>query len=129
MRGHLYFPSSVARALECVRGFFRWRVATGDQLVDPTRYLVVRRTKVLHRLLTEAEVTALLAAPSSHTVIGRRDRAILETFYGTGIRRFECHRLDLDDLDLTEDTLRVRHGKGGRSRILPVTNTLPRSPG
>jgi integrase/recombinase XerD len=53
-------------------------------------------------------------------VLGRKDRAILETLYGTGIRRGECCRLALVDLDLSEATLLVRNGKGRKDRLIPV---------
>jgi integrase/recombinase XerD len=59
-------------------------------------------------------------APSPLSALGRRDRAILETLYGTGIRRGECCRLDLMDLDLSEATLLVRNGKGRKDRLVPV---------
>jgi site-specific recombinase XerD len=59
-------------------------------------------------------------APSPWSALGRRDRAILETLYGTGIRRGECSRLDLVDLGLSEATLLVRNGKGKKDRLLPV---------
>jgi integrase/recombinase XerD len=49
-----------------------------------------------------------------------RDRAILETLYGTGIRRSECVRLDVKDLDLAEGLLLVRNGKGRKDRLVPV---------
>jgi integrase/recombinase XerD len=59
-------------------------------------------------------------APSVWSAIGRRDRAILETLYGTGLRRGECARLDVSDLDLREGSLLVRNGKGKKDRIVPV---------
>jgi integrase/recombinase XerD len=62
----------------------------------------------------------LMNAPSPTTPIGKRDRAILETPYGTGIRRAECAGLDVQDIDLREGTLLVRDGKGHKDRLVPL---------
>ena len=82
---------------------------------------------MLHRLhrhrrcdLTPQDLDALLAFPDLLRPVGLRDRAMMETLYGTGLRREECYRLDLDDVDLGAMTLVVRQAKGGRSRLLPV---------
>jgi integrase/recombinase XerD len=61
-----------------------------------------------------------MAAPFPGSVLGKRDRAALETLYGTGIRRGECVRLDLTDLDLGQGVLLVRDGKGRKDRFVPV---------
>jgi site-specific recombinase XerD len=70
--------------------------------------------------LREAQARRLVHAPSAWTPLGKRDRAILETLYGTGVRRSECCRLDLMDLDLSQATLLVRNGKGRKDRLAPV---------
>src|SRR5439155_18031594 len=70
-------------------------------------------------ILTESEVTALIEAPGTDE-LGLRDRAILETLYSTGLRRAELCNLDLFDLDQEGGTVRVRNGKGGRDRIVPI---------
>jgi site-specific recombinase XerD len=62
----------------------------------------------------------LMTAPSPYSLVGRRDRALLETLYGTGLRRGECARLDVQDVDLREGTLLVRNGKGSKDRLVPV---------
>lgn len=71
-------------------------------------------------VLTSDEAERILGAPDLATPIGKRDRAILETFYGTGIRRTELAGLSIYDLDAQGGTLRVRHGKGGRERVVPI---------
>lgn len=126
-RDHLYSASCVSKALQTVRAFLRWAVERGHLLVDPARHLVLRTPpQPLVRLLTPQEVQALLAAPNPRTPVGLRDRAILELLYGTGLRRRECHRLDLDDLDFATRTIAVRRGKGGRSRLVPMGRHLAR---
>jgi integrase/recombinase XerD len=66
-------------------------------------------------------------APSPATNVGKRDRAILETLYGTGIRRSECVRLDIADVDLLSGVLLVRNGKGRKDRVVPVPARSARS--
>ncbi len=71
-------------------------------------------------MLTVEEVERVLAQPATGTVTGLRDRAILETFYSTGIRRQEAIDLELYDVDLEHGTLLVRQGKGKKDRLIPL---------
>jgi len=77
--------------------------------------------KLPRAVLTKRQVEKLFEAPSSVSPLGKRNRAILETFYGTGIRVSECAALELRDLDLAKGTLMVRSGKGSKDRMVPVT--------
>jgi site-specific recombinase XerD len=52
---------------------------------------------------------------------GYRDRVVMETFYATGIRRTELLHLDIDDVNLSDNLLRVNHGKGNKERIVPIS--------
>jgi site-specific recombinase XerD len=61
-----------------------------------------------------------VAHPSPFTLRGKRNRAILELLYGTGIRVSECERLDVRDLDLAQGVLFIRNGKGKKDRVVPV---------
>lgn len=72
-------------------------------------------------VLSEAEARRLMAAPPSKTRTGQRDRAILEIFYGAGLRLNECLRLDLIDVDLSQGRLVVRSGKGRKDRVVPLS--------
>jgi len=65
-------------------------------------------------------VRAVLAIPDVTDPLGLRDRAILETFYSTGMRRSELTVLDVGDLDAAGRTIRIRKGKGGKARMVPV---------
>jgi integrase/recombinase XerD len=76
--------------------------------------------KILPKSLTVGEVDAVLAVPDITDPLGIRDRAILELLYATGIRRSECVRADVDDLDRTRSLLTVRKGKGQKDRVVPV---------
>ena len=66
------------------------------------------------------EIELVLAQPDLGTLLGLRDRAILETLYSTGIRRAELVRLEVVDLSSERATLLVRRGKGGKDRLLPI---------
>jgi integrase/recombinase XerD len=119
--GRPYRASSVARALAAVRSFHRFLVREGDTPADPAEG--VSRPKVprtLPRPLTVDEVSALVSAPADDgTPVALRDRAILETLYGAGLRISELVGLDVDDVDLEEGSVRAM-GKGSRERIVPL---------
>ena len=119
--GHRYRASSVARALAAVRSFHRFLVREGDSESDPAQ--AVTRPKVprnLPRPLTVDEVTAIVAAPGDDgSAVALRDRAILETLYGAGLRISELVGLDVDDVDLEEGSVRAV-GKGSRERLVPL---------
>ena len=117
--------NTVDIAMRSVRQLFRWAIAQQHLLVDPCRNLIMRRVpQPAPRLLTVAEVEAMLSVPNPHMPGGLRDRAVLETLYATGIRRSECHNLNLADLDLANRLLQVHNGKGGGCRYLPTGEAL-----
>jgi integrase/recombinase XerD len=118
--GKRYRPSSVARALAAVRTFHVFLLREGEASANPAEGVV--RPKVPKNLphpLTVGEVAAILAAPEEGTLSGIRDRAILETIYGAGLRISELVGLDVDDVDLEEGSVRVM-GKGSKERVVPV---------
>jgi integrase/recombinase XerD len=118
--GKGYRPSSVARALAAVRSFHRFLVLEGETEADPAEG--VARPKVprnLPRPLSVEEVAALVAAPGQDGPVALRDRAILETLYGAGLRISELVALDVDDVDLEEGSVRAV-GKGSKERIVPL---------
>jgi len=107
--------------LGTVRRFFAFLYARGEILLDPARELpIVRPRQLPRRVPSEAQVRRLMSAASLTTPLALRDRAILETFYGTGLRVGECVRLDLADVDLGGGTLFVRDGKGRKDRVVPL---------
>jgi integrase/recombinase XerD len=115
-----YRASSVARTLSSVRSFHRFLVLEGVCDRDPA--LGVAQPKLPRSLphpLTVDEVSRLLATPDRSTPAGRRDRAILELLYGSGLRVSELTALDVDDIDREDGAVRVL-GKGGKEREVPV---------
>jgi integrase/recombinase XerD len=71
-------------------------------------------------VLTATEAEQILQQPDVHDPLGLRDRAIMETFYTTGMRRLELVNLKLWDLDLERATVTIRQGKGKKDRIIPL---------
>jgi integrase/recombinase XerC len=114
-------------ALWSIRGFFGWAWRSGRLLVNPAADLVVPQARFCStRLLTPEQVECLLTPPEPATPVALRNWAVLETLYGTAIRRGECQALDLLDADLRDGTLRIRHGKGRHSRVVPLGPHLVR---
>jgi integrase/recombinase XerD len=103
-----------------LRFFFSWLVKTGRMLSDPTLHLPhLRRPKHLPRAMKAAELVRFIARQPK-TVLGLRDRALIELLYGTGMRRGEVARLRLDDMDLEERVILIREGKGQKDRVVPL---------
>ncbi len=112
--------TSIARRLSSLRRFYALQLLQGTLRADPT--LRVRAPKLPRRLpknLSEAEVEALLATPDHKTVLGLRDRAMLETLYATGLRVSELVGLTLAQVSLDMGVVRVL-GKGSKERLVPL---------
>jgi len=120
-RGKLPALQTQNSYLAIVRRFFAYLERSNAILRNPSAELPFHRLDVLPRqALGEKDAEALMEAPRTSTLVGLRDRAILEALYGTAIRLSECGRLDLEDLDLAGEALLVRNGKGGKDRVVPV---------
>jgi integrase/recombinase XerD len=72
-------------------------------------------------VLTQQEARKVIETPDVKTLLGYRDRTILEVLYATGIRKSELMNLTLDDVNLEEELLRVNQGKGRRDRVVPLS--------
>ena len=118
--GKRYHPSSVARALAAVRMFHLFLLREGEASGNPSEGVVRPKVpRLLPRPLSQQEVGAILDAPGEADPAGIRDRAILETLYGAGLRISELVGLDVDEVDLDEGSVRVM-GKGSKERIVPL---------
>jgi integrase/recombinase XerD len=113
-------PRSQARALSAIRSFHRLLAAEKLAPSDPSDEIdSPRRERKLPQPLSPTECAALLAAPDPRTPAGRRDRAMLELLYATGLRVSELVGLQLNDLNL-ETRVLVARGKGNKERLVPV---------
>ena len=111
---------SIARNLTSVRTFYRYLLVEGRIHVDPCADLSQpSQWKRLPKFLSLDEVDRLLEAPDAATPRGLRDRALLQTFYGTGMRVSELAALETSAWSAQLGVLRVR-GKGGKQRLVPV---------
>jgi len=105
-----------------IRAWFKWMARQNHVLWNPAADLELpRQPKRLPKgLLSIAEVEAALAHADPATASGLRMRALLETFYSTGIRRMEAANLTLHDIDTERGALMVRQGKGNKDRLIPI---------
>lgn len=114
---------STSRKLTAIRVFCRYLRREGLSMPDPTESVgPVRTEQKVPAHLTIPEMDQLLAVPDAGTPLGRRDRAILELFYASGLRLGELVGLDLGDVNLSGRLVRVL-GKGGKERIVPFNRT------
>ena len=113
-------PRSVARAVACYRGFFRFLVIDGRLTVNPADDLRPPRAwKVLPRYLAIEDVDRLIEQPNISTPRGLRDRALIELLYATGMRVSELLSLRPADVNLEASYLTCS-GKGDKQRIVPI---------
>jgi integrase/recombinase XerC len=115
--------ATAARKLAAVRTFLRH--LRRESLIDDDPGALVPTPKREVRMpahLSEDEMTALIAAAAEDTPLGRRDRAILELFYASGLRLSEMAGLDLEDVNLGARMARVL-GKGGKQRLIPFNTS------
>lgn len=107
--------------LHIVQAYFSWLVRQRVILSNPASELELPRqeTRLPPDALSLRQIGEILSVPDTTDLLGIRDRAILETFYSTGIRRVELTRIRLEDLNFERATLRV-FGKGNKERVVPV---------
>jgi site-specific recombinase XerD len=115
--------ASAARRLAAIRTFVRYLVREGQLADDPTQLVgSPRREQTLPQHLDLAQADRVVGMPDPDEVAGRRDRAILELFYASGLRLSELVGLDLEDVNLAGRVVRVR-GKGGKERLVPFNQS------
>jgi integrase/recombinase XerD len=111
--------STANRRLSVLKRYYRWALREGLLEVDPTlRLLSAQRALRVPKTLSEAQVEQLLQAPDVGQALGLRDRAMLELMYASGLRVSELVGLQLHQISLPEQVLRVL-GKGAKERLLP----------
>lgn len=112
--------ASQARILSTLRRFYRWLIDRGRLARDPTLRLArPAKPSRLPKVLSEAQVEALLAAPDVEDPLGLRDRAMIETLYATGLRVSELVNLKLHEVSFDMGVVRVL-GKGAKERLVPL---------
>lgn len=105
-----------------IKVFFKWLTKENHILYNPASELELpKKPKRLPRtILNKDDIELILQQPNTDTPIGIRDRAILETFYSTGMRRMELCNLQLHELDTRRGIVFINEGKGKKDRYIPI---------
>jgi len=112
--------ASIRRNVSAVRSYFRFLLAEGHVVRDPSERLETpKKWRTLPEVLGVDEIELLLAAPSLDEPLAFRDRAMLELAYGAGLRVSEWISLGVRDVMLQDHLVRV-FGKGGKERLVPI---------
>jgi integrase/recombinase XerC len=127
MKEKNFSKRSVARKMACLRSFFRFLCREGYVKTNPASGLMTPKLdRKLPIFLDSNEVVRLIESPDLSDVYGRRDRAILETLYSSGIRVSELVSLNKDNVDFIGGVLKV-YGKGKKERLVPIGDKALRS--
>jgi integrase/recombinase XerC len=111
--------ATAARKLAAIRTFLRYLRREGIISSDPGTLVATPKREIrMPAHLSEGEMEQMIDAPDDEQPLGRRDHAILELFYASGLRLSELGGLDLEDVNLSGRMVRVM-GKGGRQRLVP----------
>ena len=111
--------SSIARKLAALRTFFQFLIREGVVEANPAKLVSTPRLeKKLPNHLSVEDAVRFIETPDETTDLGKRDRAILEMLYGTGVRVSELVKLDIRDIDFRARTVRVK-GKRRKERVVP----------
>ncbi len=107
-----------------VKNFFAFLARDGYLARDPAQGLRLSREpdSLPKNVLTTDEARKLIEAPDTQTLTGYRDRVLLEVLYATGVRKQELRNLNVEDVNLEEELLRVNRGKGGKDRVVPLSS-------
>jgi integrase/recombinase XerC len=118
---------SVARKLACLKSFFKYLHKVHRLELNPAAHVASPKLeRRLPQFLDEDTVTRLMEQPDRSTLQGVRDAAILEMFYGTGIRLSELIDLSVGDVEMANGTVKVT-GKGSKDRIVPFGRSARRA--
>jgi integrase/recombinase XerD len=115
-------PYTQTNYLQGVQTLFRFLHKTRRIGHDPSAVIRLPKATVAlpSAILTPQEMRRLLLMPNTRTVLGFRDRAMLEVWWSTGIRMNEMLTLDVDDMRFEEGLLLIREGKGNKQRMIPI---------
>ncbi|MBN1522350.1 MAG: tyrosine recombinase XerC [Candidatus Aureabacteria bacterium] len=118
--------STISRKISALKSFFKHLKRESMIKKNPlTRIFLPKKEKTLPAFLTVGEMTSLLNAPDLKSPQGRRDRLILELLYSSGIRVSELVKLNVPDVDPSQEIIKVK-GKGKKERIVPVGKNTAR---
>jgi tyrosine recombinase XerC len=120
LRDNNYCKSTVARKLATLRSFYKFLVKRSYLTSNPVAPIrTPKQDKRLPKYLEVEQIEKLLSNPDTTTLLGARDRAMLETLYSTGMRVSELIALNIGDVDLQQNVVRIS-GKGKKRRVIPL---------
>lgn len=118
-----YSKATAARKLATLRSFYKFCLRRGYIAQNPVASIrTPKQEKRLPKFLEVEQIQKLLTTPDDSTLLGARDRAMLETLYSTGVRVSELVALNVADVDVAGECLRIR-GKGRKERVSPIAPT------
>lgn len=120
--GQPFKPVTQNRIMVTLKVFCRWLVNENHLPYSPAETIELARLprQLPRAILSQDQIHKILSIPDLSTDIGIRDRAIMETFYSTAIRRTEAIKIQVQDLDIDQGIITIRHGKGGHQRLVPI---------
>ncbi|MCH2450515.1 MAG: tyrosine recombinase XerC [Gracilimonas sp.] len=119
-----FAKTSIARKVAALRSFFKYCFKRGLITKNPAHLLVIpKKEQTLPKTATVEDIERMMEAVNMETVQGLQDRAILELFYGTGMRLSELTGLNITDVDLKQNQVLVK-GKANKQRIIPLGKTV-----
>lgn len=129
--GHLkrenYLATSINRKIACLKSFFGYLYRQKEISINPARSLFSLKTeRKIPQTLNYDSIKHALSLPDTNSPIGLRDQAIVELFYGTGIRLSELSNLKLNEVDFVNGLIKVT-GKGSKERLVPLGEVAKRS--
>lgn len=121
-KGKLLSGKTIKLKLIAVKQFFKYLAKSDYILKDPTVTIEIPRDErsLPRNVPTEKEVMMILESIKTDTPIGLRNKSIMELFYSCGIRTSELCNLKIHDVDLKEMIVIIKHGKGDKTRVLPL---------
>lgn len=120
LQGQDKLPRTQARVLASLRQFFLWQIAEKKREDNPCEHIKNPKVdKPLPKTLSETQVTNLLNSPDISTILGLRDKAMLEVMYACGLRVSELVNLSLEQVNLSAGWLQIV-GKGNKTRLIPL---------
>ena len=121
-RGKVYSFRNQHSRVGSIRVWFKWLLKNESITNNPAADLDLPRLsrRLPKHVLSQAETESILSQPNVKRALGLRDRAMLETFYSTGMRRMELIGLQTHDLDQERGVVTIRQGKGRKDRVIPI---------
>jgi len=127
LRTKQHRPRTLARKLSTLRSFFKFFTREGFLRDNPATFLMSPKLdKPLPKFLSEDDMVKFIESPRTDNILDKRNRAILETLYSTGIRVSELVGLNIDDVDFIGNIAKVS-GKGKKERLVPIGNKALKS--